>query len=101
MIMSRLKHVHLVLTIGISLFILPPLAYSLSDDLSDIVLVSSDMSFENIDGEELSTCQNEFELFVPPLSSNPLPLGALLGLGSGAFSSPLTPNTQITAILRC
>jgi hypothetical protein len=59
--MGRLKHIHLVLMLGISLLIPMPLAYSLYVDLSETVLLSSDMSFEDPEDEDLSTCQNELE----------------------------------------
>jgi len=100
-IMGRLKHIHLVLTLGISLFIPLFLAYSLYADLSETVLLSSDMSFEEADDEDLSTCQNEFEDFVPVVSSNQLPSLTHFGRGSGLSSSPLTSYTQINPFLRC
>jgi len=99
--MGRLKHIHLVLTLGVSLFIPILLAYSLYVDLSGTVLLSSDMSFEDPEDEDLSTCQNEFKVLVPAVSSNPLPPWTHFGRGSGLFSSPLMPYTQITAVLRC
>jgi len=101
MTMGRLKHIHFVLMIGISLFIPLFLAYSLYVDLSETVFLSSDMSFEDPDDEDLSTCQNEFKVFVPTLSSNPLLTGTHLGKGSSLFSSPLTSYTEITPVLRC
>jgi hypothetical protein len=101
MAMGRLKHIHFVLIIGISLFIPIFLAYTLYVDLSGTVLLSSDMSFEDPDDEDLSTCQNEFKVFVPTVSSNPLLTETYFGKGSSLFSSPLTSYTQITPVLRC
>jgi hypothetical protein len=101
MAMGQLKHIHFVLTVGISLFIPLFLAYSLYVDLSGTVLLSSDMSFEDPDDEDLSTCQNEFKVFVPTVSFNPLLTGTHFGKGSSLFSSPLTSHTQITPVLRC
>ena len=99
--MGRLKHIHLVLMLGISLFIPILLAYSLYFDLSGTVLLSSDMSFEDPEDEDLSTCQNEFKVFVPAVSSNSLLPWTHFGRGSSLFSSPLTSYTQITPVLRC
>ena len=101
MTMGRLKHIHLVLMLGISLFIPVFLAYSIYVDLSETVLLSSDMSFEDPEDEDLSTCQNEFKVFVPAVSSNPLPPGAYFGRMSSLFLSPLTSHTQNRPVLRC
>ena len=101
MTMGRLKHIHLVLMLGISLLLPMLLAYSLYADLSGDVLLSSDMSFEDPDDEDLSTCQNEFKVFVPTVSSNPLLTGTHFGKGSSLLSSLLTSHTQITPVLRC
>ena len=87
--------------VGISLFIPLFLVYSLYVDLSEIVFLSSDMSFEDPGDEDLSTCQNEFKAFVPTVSSNPLLSGTHFGRGSSLFSSPLTSHTQVTPVLRC
>ena len=99
--MGRLKHIHFVLMIGISLFIPLFLGYSLYVDLSETVFLSSDMSFEDPGDEDLSTCQNEFKVFVPTVSSNPLLPGAHFGKEPSLLSSPLTSHTQITPVLRC
>jgi hypothetical protein len=101
MTVGRLKHIHLVLLLGISLFIPLFLAYSLYVDLSGTVLLSSDMSFEDSEDEDLSSCQNEFKVFVPTVTSNPLPPWTHFGKGSSLFSSPLTSYNQITPVLRC
>jgi len=101
MVMGRFKHIHLVLILGISLFIPLFLAYSLYVDLSGTVVLSSGMSFEDSGDEDLSTCQNEFKVFVPTVSSNLLPPGTHFGRGSSLFSSPLKSYTQITTVLRC
>ena len=87
--------------LGIFLFIPIFLAYSLCVDLSGTVLLSSDMSFEDPEDEDLSTCQNEFKVFVPTLSSNPLPPWTHFGKESSLFSSSLTSYTQMTPVLRC
>lgn len=101
MTMGRLKHIHLALMLGISLFIPVFLAYSLYVDLSETVLLSSDMSFEDPDDEDLSTCRNEFKVFVPTVSFNPLLTGTHFGKGSSLLSSPLTSHTEISSVLRC
>lgn len=101
MTMDRLIHIHLALMLGISLFIPLFLAYSIYDDLSGTVLLSSDLSFEDPEDEDLSTCQNEFKVFVPTVSSNVLLWGTHFCRGSTLFSSPLTSHTQIIPILRC
>ena len=99
--MDRLKHIHFVLMFGICLLIPLFLAYSLYVDLSETVLLSSDMSFEDLGDEDLSTGQNEFKVFVPTVSSNLLLLVTHFCRGSSLFSSPLTSHTQIIPILRC
>lgn len=100
MTMDRLKHIHLVLILGISLLIPILLAYSVYVDLSGTVLLSSDTSLDPGD-EDSSTRQNELKVFVPVVSSNPLPPWTHFGKGSGLFSSPLTSHAQITPVLRC
>jgi hypothetical protein len=87
--------------LGISLFIPLLLAYSLYVELSGTVLSSSDMSFEDPDDEDLSTCQNEFKVFVLMVSSNPLLPGTHFSRECSLFSSPLRSYIQITPILRC
>ena len=62
MTMGRLKCISLALIVGIALFVLPFLACSLYADLSEAVLLSSDISTEDPDDEGLSTCQNEFKV---------------------------------------
>ena len=101
MAMGRLKHIHFALMLGISLLIPLLLSYSLYVDLSETVLLSSDMSFEDSEDEDLSTSQYEFKVFVPTLSSNPLLPWTHIGMGSRVFSSPLMSYTRITPVLRC
>jgi hypothetical protein len=101
MTVGRLKYIHLFLLLGISLFISLFLAYSVYVDLSGTVLLSSDMSFEDSGDEDLSTCQNELNVFLSTVSSNPLLLWTHFGEGSHIFSSPLTSYTQIAPVLRC
>jgi len=101
MTVGRLKHFHLLLTLGISLFIALFPAYSLCIALSGAVLFSSDMSFEDPDDEDLSACQNELKAFVPEVSSNLLLPWTYFGEKSSFFSSPLTSHNQITSVLRC
>jgi len=101
MTMNRLKHIHPVLILGISLLIPVLMAYSLSVDLSGTVFLSSDMSFEDFGDEDSSTCQRKLNVFVSTVSSNRLPLWTHFGMRSGLFTSPLTSYTQITPVLRC
>jgi len=101
MTMGRLKHIHLVLMLGISLLLPMLLAYSLYADLSGDALFSSDMSFENLDDEDLLTCQGKFKVFVPAIPSSSLLPWTHFGRGSSLFSSPLTSDTQIMPVLRC
>ena len=98
---GRFKHIHPALMVGISLFIPFFLTYSLYVDLSETMLLSSVMSFEDPDDEDLSTCQNEFKIFVPTFSSNPLLMETHFGRGSSLFSSPLTFIAQNKLVLRC
>ena len=101
MTMNRLKHIHLVLILGIFLLIPVLMAYCLDVDLSGTVFFSSDISFEDFGDEDYSTCEREFKVFVPTVSSNPLPPWTHFGRRSGLFSSLLTSYTQITPVLRC
>jgi len=101
MTMSRLKYIHLILILGISLFIPLFLAYSVYVDLSGTRLLSSDMSFEDPGNEDLSTCQNELKVFVPAVPSNPLFPWTHLRTDSSLISSPITLITQNTPVLRC
>jgi hypothetical protein len=98
---DRLKHSHLVLMVGISLCIPLFLAYSLYVDLSGTVLASSDMSFEDPRDKELSTSQNQVKVFVPAVSSHPLPFWTHSGRQYTPLSSPLTSHAQISPVLRC
>jgi hypothetical protein len=99
--MGRLKPIHLALAVGMSLFIPFFLPYSLSVDLSETVLPSSKMSFEDADDEDFSACQNEFKIPVPRISSNLLSPWTHFGVESRLFSSSLAPHTQIASVLRC
>ena len=101
MTMDRLKHIHLVLILGIFLLIPMLLAYSAYVDLSGTVLLSSDIGFEDYGDEDSSTGQNEFMVSAPVVSSNSLPPGAYFGRMSSLFLSPLTSHTQNRPVLRC
>ena len=98
--MGRFKHIHLALIVGISLFIPFFLAYSLYVDLSGTLLLSSDMSFEDPEDEDLSTCQNEFKIFVPQVSSNPYTYWGF-GREPNLISSQLNFMVQNKPVLRC
>ena len=99
--MGRLKHIHLVLMLGLSLFIPLLLAYCLYYDLSGTVLLSSDMSFEDPDDEDLSDCQNDLKLFVPAIPSIALSFWAHFGGAGSLFRSPLASHSQTKPVLRC
>ncbi len=99
--MGRFRHIHLVLMAGISLFVLVFVAYSVYADLSQTVLLPSDMSFEDSDDEDLSTCQTDLQVFLLMPSSNPLLPRTHFGEGPSFFSSRLTSYTQIMPVLRC
>ena len=101
MTMGRLKYLHLVLMLGISIFIPLSPAFFLSVDLSETVLPCSDMSFEDADDEDSSTCDNELKVFVPTVSFNLLPPWTRFGKESSFLFSPFTLHNQITPILRC
>jgi len=101
MTMGRLKNIHLLLILGISLFIPLFLSYPLYVDLLGTVLLSCDMTFDDPDDEDSSTCQNEFKGFMPAGSSNRLLPGIHFNRGASFLSSPLTSYTQITPVLRC
>ncbi len=101
MTMGRLKHLHLIVMLGISLFMPLFLAHSLYVALSATVLLSYDMVSEDSEDEDLSTCRNEFKVFIPTVTSNLLLSVADLRGESDLFSPPLKSYTQIMPILRC
>ena len=101
MTVGRLKQIHVVLLLGISLLIPLSLAYSLYVDLSGTALLSSDMSFEDPDDEDLSSCLNEFKVFVPAVSFNAILSRTHFGKGFSLFPLPLTSHTLISPVLRC
>jgi hypothetical protein len=101
MTLGRLKHIHLVPVLGIFLLIPLLLAYSLYANLSGTALLCSDISFEDPKDEHLSTCQNEFRVFVPMVSSSPFLPWTHFSRGGKFFLSPLTPYAQLLPVLRC
>ncbi len=101
MTVGRLKQIHLVLLLGISLFILLFMAYSLYINLSGTVLLSFDMGFEDAQDKDLSICRNEFNTFVPVASSNSLSPWAHFSKESSLFLYPLTSYGRITPVPRC
>jgi hypothetical protein len=101
MALGRSKHIHWALMFGIALSIVLCLAYSLYVDLSGTMLLSSDMNVEDPEGEDVSTCQNEFKVSVPTASSNLLLFGTHFCRGSSLVSSSLTSYTHVTPLLRC
>ena len=101
MTLGRPKYIHLVLMLGLSPLIPVFLAYSLYVDLSGAVLLSSDMTFEKSDDEDLSICQTKFKVFGSAVSSNPLLPWTCFGEESCLFLPPLTSDSQITLVLRC
>ena len=100
MTMGRLRHLHFILLLGISLFVPLFLAYSLYVDLSRTVLLPSDMSDDSGD-DDSSTSQSELNVFVPPISSTPFLPSAHFRSVSSFFLSSLMPHTQNTPVLRC
>ncbi len=98
---SRFRHIHLVLIVGISLIIPFLLAYSLYVNLSETILLSSDMSLEDSDDEDLSSYQDEFKVFEPQVLSSPSFIGTHLGPEFCRSSSPLISSTEKTPVLRC
>ncbi len=97
----RLRHLHLLLMLGVSLFIPLFLAYSLYVDLSGTVLLSSDMSFETPDDDDSLTCENDFKVFAPTVPSILLLPGTHLGDEAIFFWPSFTSQTQIAPVLRC
>jgi hypothetical protein len=87
--------------VGISLFIPLFLAYSLYVDLSETVLLSSDMSYEDPEDEDLSNCQSEIKIVLSKVSYDPLLIGTHFSRESSLISSPITFTTQNRPVLRC
>ena len=102
MVMGRTKHLHLLLMLGISLFIPLFLSYSLYVDLSGAVLLSSDMNIEDSGDEDLSAGQNEFKVFTPSDCFTLFFPGIHFGRESSCFFSPLLkPHLHNISVLRC
>ena len=101
MLRGLLKHIRLVLLLGISLFIPFFFAYSVYIDLSEIVHLSSDISFEDPDDEDLSIPQDEFKIFVPTASFNPLPIGTHVTEVASRIVFLLMCVSQNIPVLRC
>jgi hypothetical protein len=99
--MDRLKHVHLVLILGISLLIPMLMAYSLYVDLSETVLLSSGINFEDFGDEDSSVYMREFNVFVPTVSSVSFLPGAQFHSVPSVFLSSVMQFTQIKPVLRC
>ncbi len=95
------KHIHLVLMLGIFLFIPLFVAYSVYVDLSDTVLLSSDTSFEDSEDEDSLTYQNKSKIFMPAVPSNLILSATHFGSKSNLFLSPLTSHSQTAFVLRC
>jgi hypothetical protein len=101
MITKRLKHIRPVLIVVISLFIPVLMAYSLYGDLSGMLFLSSDMSFEDFGDEDSCTCETKLKVFIPTVSSNPSSSWRQFGRGPVLVSSPFTSSSQIAPVLRC
>jgi hypothetical protein len=101
MVMGQFKHIHLPLMVGISLFIPLLLGYSLYVDLSDTVLLSSDMNLEDSGDEDSSTCQNGFQSFISPGSPDPLSPQVHFSRDSSLIPYPVMFITQKAPVLRC
>ncbi len=100
MTMGRLKHIHLILILALSVFIPMTLASSLYVDLSGVVFLSSDMSKDSGD-EDSSAYQSEFKVLVSASSSALFLPGAHFGSVSSLLLSSLPPDTQDRPVLRC
>ena len=98
---GRLRYIHLAMLVGISLFIPLFLAYFLYMDLSETVLLPSDMSLEDPEEEDLSTCKNDFKSFLPTFSSNPLSPWTHCNRDTSLISPRLTFVAQGRPVLRC
>ncbi len=99
--MGRFKHIHLSLMVGISLFIPLLLAYSLYVDLSATAFRFSDVIFEDSGDEDSPICQNEFKVFVPTTSSDPLSPWTHFAAEYSLRLSLLLSSTQAMFVLRC
>ncbi len=92
---------HYGVLLGISLFIPLFLSCSFHDDLSETVLPTSNMSYEDSGVEDLLTFQDELKAFMPTVSSGSFYFWAHLRWGSRLYSIPLTSVAQSMPVLRC
>ncbi len=100
MTMGRLKYIHLLLILALSLFIPMILASSLYVDLSGVVFLSSDMGKDSGD-EDSSAYQSEFKVLMSAVSSAPFLPGGHFGSLSCPLWSPLSAHSQNRPVLRC
>jgi hypothetical protein len=101
MTIDRFRNIHFFLMLAISLFIPLFLAYSLYVELSGSSLLSSDISFEDPGGEDLSICKSESKTLLPGVISVLFPSGPTF-IGEGyLFSFLKTSHSQNRPVLRC
>ncbi len=100
MTMGRLKHIHLILILALSLFIPMLLVSSLYVDLSGVVLLSSAMSKDSGD-EDSSAYQSEFKVLMSTVSFAPFLPGAHFGSLSCPLWSLVSAHSQNRPVLRC
>lgn len=100
MTMRRLRHIHLILILALTLLIPTLLASSLCVDLSGVVFLSSDMSKDSGD-EDSFAYQSEFKVLMSTSSSAPFLPGAHFGGVSSLLLFSLSPHTQDRPVLRC
>lgn len=98
---GQLKHLHLIIILGISLLIPTLVAYSIYVDLLETLFFSSNMSFDNPGNEDFSTVQNELKVLLPSASCHRLSSVTHPRIDSNFFSSLLTADNQITPVFRC
>ena len=98
---GRITCIRFLLMLGISLLIPLFSGYALYADLSETVLPSSGLSFEDPDTEDSSPCQNEFKVLVPTLSSSLLSLWTHFGRKSNLVILALQVIPQNKPVLRC
>jgi hypothetical protein len=96
-----LKKLNVILVLAISLLIPFFSTYSGYDNLSESILLSNEISFEDPDDEDLSILQNESRNSLPATFFEILPHGSYILEEPCFISSRLASRSHAKPILRC
>ena len=98
---GQLKHIHIIVLVGVSVLIPPFAAYPFCVELSGFPFFPSDMSYDDPGDEVLSTCQDESTVLASLASFDLLPTLTPLSGRSRIISAHFIWPIQNTCVLRC